>query len=340
MLKVDVLGRPAEDNALWATLDGGQSQTRLLLDCGAGTLDAVPFGHLQAVDAVLFSHLHMDHVGGFDSLFRALFDRPAAATAGNQVWGPPGTARILSHRFRGYWWNHAPELRGVWHVHDVHEHHIHSYRFEAHEAFEVAHDGGQRAHGGLILETPQFSVEALPLHHHGVSLGYVVREAGRMTVNTGALAQLGLKPGAWLAQLKAGAEGILDVNGVPHDAAALKAHLLQQTPGQSFAYLTDFLLTPAERERLAPRLAGVQTLYLEAQYLPEDAALAERHQHTTVEQGAALAAAAGVEQLVLLHLSRRYRPERWPEFLAAARAIFPATNFPAGWPDEPDPNSA
>ena len=78
MLKVDVLGRPAEDNALWATLDGGQGQTRLLLDCGAGTLDAVPFSHLQAVDAVLFSHLHMDHVGGFDTLFRAIFDRPAA----------------------------------------------------------------------------------------------------------------------------------------------------------------------------------------------------------------------------------------------------------------------
>ncbi|MDB5046589.1 MAG: ribonuclease, partial [Deinococcus sp.] len=91
----------------------------------------------------------------------------------------------------------------------------------------------------------------------------------------------------------------------------------------------------AEQERLAPKLAGVQTLYMEAQYLPEDAALAERHQHTTVEQGAALAAAAGVENLVLLHLSRRYRPERWPEFLAAARAIFPATEFPAGWLENP-----
>ncbi|MFC6750295.1 MBL fold metallo-hydrolase [Deinococcus aquaticus] len=97
MLRTRVLGRPAEDNALWVVADSGQGQTRLLLDCGAHVLDGVPFAEVQATDHLLFSHLHMDHVGGFDDFFRATFDRPAPTHA----WGPPGTARILGHRFQG-----------------------------------------------------------------------------------------------------------------------------------------------------------------------------------------------------------------------------------------------
>ncbi|WP_102126905.1 MBL fold metallo-hydrolase [Deinococcus planocerae] len=331
MLKAQVLGRPAEDNALWVTADTGQGQTRLLLDCGARTLDTLPFAEVRAVDHVLFSHLHMDHVAGFDSLFRATFDLPGRE---NHVWGPPGTARILSHRFRGYWWNHAPELSGRWYVHDVDGREIRSFRFELREAFEVAHEESTRPVNGPLFTTPEVSVEAVPLRHQGVCLGYVVREPERVSVDPGALQTLGLRGGPWLAALKAGATGTLDVHGTPHDAEELRARLLRRQPGGSLAYLTDFLLDAAEQARLAPLLAGVGTLYAEAQYLPEDADLARRNDHTTATQVAALARAAGVGQLCLLHLSRRYRAQRWPEFLAAARAIFPATHFPAGWPDE------
>jgi ribonuclease Z len=44
-----------------------------------------------------------------------------------------------------------------------------------------------------------------------------------------------------------------------------------------------------------------------------------------------LARRAGVDRLVLFHLSARYRPPEWREMLAAARAIFPNASFPAGW---------
>ncbi|UBV43222.1 ribonuclease Z [Deinococcus taeanensis] len=327
MLQARVLGRPAEDNALWVTADRGQGQTRLLLDCGAGTLDSVPFTEVQATDHLLFSHLHMDHVGGFDDFFRVTFDRPGL----NQVWGPPGTARILGHRFQGFWWNHAPDLRGSWTVHDVTEHEIRSFRFEAHEAFAVAHDAGIRPHDGVILSTPDVTVQAVPLEHHGRTLGFVLREPDRVTVNPAALAALGVRAGPWLAALKGGAAGPLDVNGTLHDAATLRSTLLRQEAGDSLAYFTDFVLTPGEHTRLAVALRGVQTLYAEAQYAPEDTALAERHQHTTVTQVAALAHAAAVKHLTLLHLSRRYRPDRWPELLGAARETFPAATFPDGW---------
>jgi len=327
MLKARVLGRPAEDNALWVTADSGQGRTRLLLDCGARVLDTLPFAEVQATDHLLLSHLHMDHVGGFDDFFRATFDRAAPTHA----WGPPGTARILGHRFQGFWWNHAPELRGQWVVHDVHDTHVRSFRFEAREAFAVPHEAGTHPHDGPILTTPEVTVQAVPLEHHGRSLGFILREPDRERVNTGALTELGLRPGPWLAELKGGATGELDVNGQPHDAAGLRAALMERETGESLAYLPDSRRAAAHQPRLAPPLRGVQTLYAEAQYAPEDHALAARHEHTTVTQVANLAHAAGVPALTLLHLSRRYRPEQWPALLSAAQAIHPATRFQDGW---------
>ena len=51
---------------------------------------------------LLFSHLHMDHVGGFDSYFRCAYNRTLKP---NSIWGPPETARIMHHRFQGFLWN-------------------------------------------------------------------------------------------------------------------------------------------------------------------------------------------------------------------------------------------
>lgn len=328
MLRTQVLGRPGKDNALLVTADNGQGQTRLLLDCGGHTLDTVPPGEIMGIDHLLFSHLHMDHVAGFDDFFRVNFERSGRE---NHIWGPPGTARIVGHRFRGYWWNHAPGMTGSWLVHEVSADRVRSWRFEAHEAFEVAWPAGDRSHDGTLLTTPQVSVEVIPLQHQGVSLGYVMREPDRVTTDAAALSALGLRGGPWLGQLKAGATGTLDVNGAPHDAAELRARLLRTEAGQSAAYLTDFLLDEVEHARLAARLAGVETLYVEAQYAPADAPLAARTHHTTSEQGARLALAAGVRELVLLHVSRRYRPAEWAGMLEAAQAIFPAARFAPGW---------
>ncbi|KQR04640.1 MBL fold metallo-hydrolase [Deinococcus sp. Leaf326] len=328
MLNVQVLGRPGRDNALLVTADSGQGQTRLLLDCGGHTLDTMPMTEIMGIDHLLFSHLHMDHVAGFDDFFRVNFER---AGRGNHIWGPPGTARIVAHRFRGYWWNHAPGMLGSWLVHEVWPDRVQSWRFEAHEAFEVAHPAGDQPRGAALLTTPQVRVEALALRHQGTSLGYVLREPERVTVDPAVLAALGLRGGPWLAQLKAGATGTLDVNGTPRDAAGLRERLLRTEAGQSAAYLTDFLLDEAEHDRLAARLAGIETLYVEAQYAPADAELAARNHHTTSEQGARLARAAGARELVLLHVSRRYRPAEWAGMLEAAQAIFPAARFAPGW---------
>lgn len=329
MLRAQVLGLAAHDNALLVMADSGQSQTRLLLDCGAGVLDGLPFPDVASIDHLLFSHFHMDHISGFDAFFRINFDR---IDRQNHIWGPVGSIKILGHRFAGYLWNLKSELRGVWHVHEIDGDSVRSARFEAREGFAVAHDEGEiQLAGRPFISTPEVEVQALALSHHGVSLGYILREPERLTVNKEALQRSGLKSGAWLAALKAGANGMLDVHGQLHDADELRSALLRPVSSESLAYLTDFLLSDAELTRLAPQLRGLSTLYAEAQYAPEDLERATRHHHTTVTQVAQLAQRAGVKQLELLHLSRRYEQSDWDRWLTEARQIFPATSYPETW---------
>ena len=74
-LHFQVLGAPGEDNALFVRVDGGQAQSRLLFDCGEHTASHLTFSEVYALERICFSHLHMDHIAGFDGLFRQLYPR-------------------------------------------------------------------------------------------------------------------------------------------------------------------------------------------------------------------------------------------------------------------------
>jgi len=69
-------------------------------------------------------------------------------------------------------------------------------------------------------------------------------------------------------------------------------------------------------------VSGVDTLVIESTYLQEEAEMAEEFGHTTAGNVAKLAGEAGVGQLILTHVSRRYRDE---DIIAEATAVFPNT---------------
>src|SRR5215468_1472864 len=112
-----VLGTAGNDNALLVQVDSGQAVERLLFDCGESCLSGLALADILAIDHLFFSHLHMDHVAGFDSYFRCNFNRQ---TKPNRIWGPPETARIVQHRFQGYLWNLHEEMSATWFVSDIH----------------------------------------------------------------------------------------------------------------------------------------------------------------------------------------------------------------------------
>jgi ribonuclease Z len=329
-LDLQILGAPGDDNAVLVRVNTGQATHRLLFDCGEDVLKPLEFSEIQAIDHLFFSHLHMDHVAGFDAFFRANWARESRP---NHLWGPAGTARILQNRFRGTLWNLHAGSGVTWLLHDVLEATVQSTRLAVHEAFEIAHLAGSRAHDGVILQHADFSVQVLVMDHRTPSLAFIVREAQKVNLEPAKLAALGLKPGAWIKALKDAPadQPTLEIDGVLHDIGVLRQALLTVAPGDAVAYLTDFVLDEAALSRLEVALQGCRLVVCESQYLHADLELARRNYHMTARLAAQLALRAGVHELVLFHVSTRYTPAQWEAMLEEARVVFPNTHFPSYW---------
>lgn len=328
-IRFRVLGAAGRDNALHVEIDSGHAVRRLLFDCGEGCLSGLTAAEVQLIDHVFFSHFHMDHVAGFDGFFRMNFARDGEQ---NRIWGPPGTGKILHHRFRSYLWNLHENLGATWRVSEIGETAIKTWRYELPEAFETAHEEAAVVRDGLVIwDDEDFIVEAMPLDHLTVSMAYKVTEKTRWNIDPQRLASLGLKPGPWLKSLKDPVDLTDDAVVEGRRAGELRAELLVPTPGESVAYLTDFLLDEATVEKLLPWLAGCRHVVCESQYRAADLDLALKNYHMTSVQVAALARDAGVQDLVLFHVSGRYVAEERAALLAEAREVFPAARFPDGW---------
>lgn len=332
-LSYQVLGQPGRDNALFVKVDTGQAQTRLLFDCGDGCPHQLSATDLREVDHLCFSHLHMDHVSGFDLFFRCNFDRTAKE---NRIWVPYGSGEVMHHRLRGFMWNLVDEKQqGEWLVSEIAPDTVRTTKYLAKEAFRSVHpqpEWPRRDH--TIIDGDGFTVEALLLDHGTPSVGYVVREAARVNVDTEKMYAKGFKPGPWVKRLRgpaATAGETVVVNGVDHALGVLQAELLITTPGDSIAYLTDFRMTHATSDQLADCLRGVNTVVCESQYSAADADLADRVMHSTALEVATMAAKAGIGHLILFHFSDRYDADGRREMLADARAVFTQTTLPEGW---------
>lgn len=328
-LNFEILGNPGRDNALLVTVDSGQRVTRLLFDCGANCLDDLSSSRIKSIDALFFSHLHMDHVSGFDQYFRPRYDLPDTP---NLVFGPAGTAAILQHRFQGYLWNLHATLNGVWQVNDIEPDNIAGHRFLLKEAFAYDHAIPVIPCSGIIYENTAIEVKVIHLQHHGPCCGYIVREKPQCNIDSGRLSDLGIPPGPWIRHIKErSGPDTLQIGNKTFSRDALHAELCRISKGQSIAYLTDFLLDEPTFALLRARIAGCDTAVMESQYRSADAELAQKNHHTTVQQVAQLAKAAEIGELILFHISDRYPQSEWPEILREAHPWFPNTRFPNDW---------
>jgi ribonuclease Z len=326
-----ILGAPGRDNALLARVPTGQATYHLLFDCGEGCVSTLPVAEVRAVDALFFSHLHIDHVAGFDAFLRLNFARPDAPVL---VYGPAGTTRAIHHRLRGVTWNLIAGQPGAFHVTDVLPDRLFATDFLTAEAFEHAHPAGEAPFEGVVYEAEGLLVEARIMDHGIPCLAYAVRERPRTNVDVASLAEMGLKPGRWIQQLKdperADEEDVV-TDGGTHRLRELRRRLLLSTPGSCLAYLTDFGLDDAAVQELSEWLRGCEVIVGEASYRDADAELARRHRHFTGSALGRLAAAVGARRLVLFHLSDRYTREDWMGLLAEVRQVFPAAGFPGHW---------
>jgi len=259
---------------------------RFLIDCGEGTQrqilqSGIGFKHLSHI---LITHGHLDHILGL--------------------------AGLLSTFMR---WETIEELNiysGRWALDRIHDL---LYGVVLRGAQPPMTVNLQEIKPGVFFETDDFSVSAFPVYHRGSdSLGFKFEERARRPFLPEKAEALGVPAGPLRRDLVDGKTIRLE-DGRQIGPEEVLGPL---RPGLKLVHIGD----TGRTEDLVEPCRDADALVIESTYLEEEAEMARQFSHLTARQAAELAVRAGVKQLVLTHLSRRYREK---EILAEARAAFP-----------------
>lgn len=172
---------------------------------------------------------------------------------------------------------------------------------------------------GLMFNAEKFQVFAFSVDHRGSSsLGYVFEEFPHRPFLADLAEELHIPPGPWRKDLVQGKAITLQDGRIITPEMVLG----EARPGTKLAVVGDI----GKPEKILNHIKGADALVIEATYLEEELDMAQKFGHATAGQSALLAKEAGVKQLILNHVSRRYRDEA---ILAEARTIFPNTYLAA-----------
>lgn len=269
-----------------ASLVVQHDEYRFMVDCGEGTQRQILKAGIgfKRLNHILLTHGHLDHILGLAGLV-STFLRWEAIDEIN-IYGSYHTMERVDDLINGV------VLRGQTPQVPVNLHDIKP---------------------GVIFETDKFQVTAFPVDHRGSSsLGYRFDEYGRRPFLPEAAEALGIPPGPWRKDLVAGQAVVLpDGRTIQPDQV-----VGEMQPGTSLVVVGDV----GRADKLLEDVRGADAMVIEATYLKEEAEMAATYGHSTAEEVAWLAREAEVKQLILSHVSRRYRDE---DILQEAQAVFP-----------------
>jgi len=166
---------------------------------------------------------------------------------------------------------------------------------------------------GLFFEADDFAVSAFPVYHRGPDcLGYVFEGKARRPFLPEKADAWGVPFGPERRELVAGKEIVLaDGKRVRPDDV-----LGSLQKGVKLVVVGDVGRT----EDLIEVCKDADALVIESTYTEAEAEMARQFSHLTARQAAELAVKAGIQKLILTHISRRYREK---DVLKEAQAIFP-----------------
>jgi ribonuclease Z len=264
------------------------NEHRFMIDCGEGTQRQLLQSGLgfKRLDTILLTHGHLDHILGLAGLLSTLMR-----------WETLEEFEIYGGR------------AALDRVEDL------IYKIVLRDARTAVKLHFNEVKPGKLLGDKSFELSAFPVTHRGSgNFGYLFREKAHRPFLAEKAEALGVPFGP---------ERKLLVAGQPIELAGGRVIQPDDVLGDLIEGAALAMVGDAARvDNLIEAVRGVDALVIESTYCAVEADLAQAYGHLTATQAAQLARVAGVKQLILTHVSRRY-PER--EVLAEARAIFPET---------------
>ncbi len=262
------------------------NEHRFLIDCGEGTQrqilqSGLGFKHLNKI---LITHSHLDHILGLAGLLSTFMRWEAIDNL--DIYGGKASLERIHDLLYGVVLRNTPAPMQI-------------------NMIEV--------HPGEILNEEDFTISAFPVYHRGQDcFGYRFDEKGKRPFLVEKADELGIPAGPLRKDLVTGkAVELADGRIIQPDDV-----LGDMKEGTRFVLVGDV----GQTENLIQECKGADTLVIEATYLEEEADMARQFAHLTAKRAAELAVTCGVKQLLLTHISRRYREK---DVQAEAQAVFP-----------------
>ena len=263
----------------------GEGKDTILFDCGEGTQKQLMKSGISFMDInkIFISHWHADHFAGLIGLIQTM--NLERRTKELKIFGPEAERFVSDIVDLGYFGLRFPVT-----------------------AVNVPF-GGEKI--DKIDEGEDYEILSIPAYHTIPAVAYCFKEKDRWGIDTNKLKELGLKRGFWLKKLKStGKSEYKDKNG---KTRVVKIEQVADCkPGMRVVYSGD--TKPCDN--LVKISKSADLLIHDGTFLEED----EGKSHADVKQAAKIAKKAGVKQLILTHISRRYTDTK--ELEEEAKKVF------------------